>query len=114
MQTKPLLLLLSTVCLVFPVLGAIDNGSVQPNAPTVGPGQQQQFKLLGYTSDVTWSVQPVGMGTITQTGLYTAPSTGRVSTGLAFIYAQPFASDAYYTIVYLAPSSSAPAPAVPP
>lgn len=85
MRTKLLLLLLSILSLQFPLLAAANSAVVIPNGITLTPMQQQQFTLSGFSQSVTWSVLPTGMGTITSTGLYTAPET----TGVAFIYAQP-------------------------
>src|ERR1700733_11722701 len=49
--------------------------SVQPNVVTLAPSQQQQFSLSRFAPALAWSVQPAGMGTISSTGLYTAPSS---------------------------------------
>ncbi|HEX3044418.1 MAG TPA: Ig-like domain-containing protein [Bacillota bacterium] len=50
--------------------------TIQPAKVTLGPGVSYQFKatVSGSTSNnVTWSVSPEGGGSVTATGLYTAP-----------------------------------------
>jgi hypothetical protein len=65
----------------------------------MAPLQQQQFTLAGYSSNVTWRVEPAGSGTITSTGLYTAPANGAI----AFITAVPASTGStYIAVVYLA------------
>src|ERR1700722_15330926 len=88
-------ILISLLLLGLPAFAAL-NG-ISPNGVTLGPLQQQQFTLPGYTQLISWSVQPAGMGTITSQGLYTAPN----SSGGAFIYAQPQGSPLYVTAVHL-------------
>ena len=69
----------------------------------MAPHQQQQFTLPGYGESVMWSVQPSNMGSITATGLYTAPSTS----GVAFIYAEPMGGgSSFISIVYLSSTST--------
>jgi hypothetical protein len=48
----------------------IPDPTLNPNAVSLNPGAQQQFTSI---ANVTWSVVPPNLGTITQTGLYTAP-----------------------------------------
>ncbi|MGA8043472.1 MAG: DUF2341 domain-containing protein, partial [Terracidiphilus sp.] len=51
--------------------------SVSPTTGTLGAGQTQQFAatvLNTINTAVTWSIRPSGAGSITATGLYTAPS----------------------------------------
>jgi hypothetical protein len=60
---------------------------IQPNNVTLGPSQTEQFSV---TSDqaIQWSILPSGLGSISPTGLYTAPaSIGETST--VFVYAYP-------------------------
>ena len=102
MQRRPLILLLSTFFLGFPLVGAVISGVIQPNGITLAPNQQQQFTLPGYNQNVLWSVQPAGTGTITSTGLYTSPG----GNGVAFIYAQPtVGGPSFVSVVYLTPGS---------
>ena len=71
----------------------------------MAPHQQQQFTLPGYGEGVMWSVQPSNMGTITPTGLYTAPNVS----GVAFIYAEPMGGgSSFISIVYLSSAPAAP------
>jgi hypothetical protein len=100
MPRKHISFLLSVVSMGLPALAAVNDGSVRPNDITLAPGQQQQFSLSGYGTNVTWWVQPTGMGSITSSGLYTAPA----SIGVAYIYAQPVGNGlypSYFTVVYL-------------
>lgn len=90
---------LSIAYLTAPVVAQTTDIAIQPSNAKIFTGQKQQFTLPGY-SDITWSVKPVGTGTITQTGLYTAPATGTIS----FIYAQPSGGPTFYTMVLLLPS----------
>lgn len=48
---------------------------VVPPRATLAPGQALQFSVVPTTTSVTWSVQEAGGGTVTATGLYTAPAT---------------------------------------
>ena len=56
---------------------------VTPSLVTLGPGLGQQFSATAYDQDgqiipvvtFSWSVAPTGFGTISQTGLYTSPSS---------------------------------------
>ncbi len=82
MPRTHLIFVLSTLSLG--VTAAANGAGIQPYGITVSPLQQLQFTIAGYVESVTWSVQPAGMGTITSTGLYTAPA----SSGVAYIYAQ--------------------------
>jgi hypothetical protein len=57
---------------------------VMPAAATILPGQSQQFvaQVSGLSDKtVTWQVEGSGGGTITSTGLYTAPSVTGAYTG---------------------------------
>jgi hypothetical protein len=65
--------------LIFVILSVIFLGTetiaqaqVTPAVATLGPSQQQQFSVGG--QQATWSIVPAGLGTITPTGLYTAPA----------------------------------------
>ena len=52
--------------------------SVSPSDAAISTGQQQQFTAsVDNTTNtaVTWSLSPIGVGTIDSTGLYNAPST---------------------------------------
>jgi hypothetical protein len=87
-----------------------DSGVVQPNGVSLVPHQEQQFTVTGYSQNVTWSVQPLGMGTITSTGFYTAPA----STGVAYICAQPPAPVApYVSTIYVSDGQLIPTAPVP-
>ncbi len=99
MRSKLILLLL----LGLPVLAAV-SGLIQPVEITLTPFQQQQFTVPGYIEDVTWSVQPPSMGTITSNGLYTAPNV----TGTAFIFAQSGQGALFMSTVYLTQGQSGP------
>lgn len=96
---RPSTLLLSIACLTAPVLAQTVTSGIQPSYPRLSYGQTQQFTLPGY-NDVTWSVRPAGTGTISPTGLYTAPASGSI----AFIYAQPAGGAPFYTLVFLLPA----------
>ena len=48
--------------------------TVQPDRVSLTPGATQQFSIAGGES-VSWAVQPASRGTISNTGLYTAPAT---------------------------------------
>ncbi len=99
MQRKPLLLLLSTFSLIIPALA----DSLQPSTITLGPLQQKQFTLTGNDPNVSWGVTPAAVGTITSTGLYTAPAAG--SSRIVFVYAHPQASSQiYYSVIFLSPT----------
>src|ERR1700689_5420491 len=102
--------LIPLLLLGLPAFAAL-NGFIQPNNPTLGPLQQQQFTLPGYAQAITWSVQPPGMGTITSNGLYTPPNSG----GVAFVYAQPQGAPLYVTTVFLSqgPQGSGTGPTTP-
>jgi hypothetical protein len=54
------------------------NVSVSPPTASLGQSQTQQFTATvtgGSTTTVTWSLAPAGLGTISSSGLYTAPAT---------------------------------------
>jgi hypothetical protein len=99
MRSKLILLIL----LGLPVLAAV-SGFIQPVVVTLSPFQQQQFTVPGYFEDVTWSVQPPSMGTISSNGLFTATN----STGTAFIYAQSGDGALFMSTVYLGQAQSGP------
>ncbi|MGA2434601.1 MAG: DUF2341 domain-containing protein [Bryobacteraceae bacterium] len=51
--------------------------SITPPSITLGPSQAQEFSaaVLGaWNTGVTWTVSPANMGTISSTGIYTAPN----------------------------------------
>src|ERR1700678_637513 len=98
MPKKHLLLLLAILSIGLPFAAEGGNLGIQPSGIVLVPLQKQQFSISGYSENINWSVQPTAMGTITSTGLYTAPATS----GVAFIYAQP-AGTAYTfaSVVYL-------------
>jgi len=61
-----------------PPASSITSVAVSPNTASLAPGQTQQFSALvngtgSYSSAVTWSAS--APGSITSTGLYTAPAT---------------------------------------
>lgn len=52
--------------------------TIKPSRVTLGPGVSYQFKATvsgSTTTGVTWRVSPEGCGSVTATGLYTAPGT---------------------------------------
>ena len=63
----------ATITLMPPIVVTIS-----PTTATLSPGQTQQFSAsltnTGNTA-VTWSISPSGVGTISASGLYTAPAT---------------------------------------
>jgi len=80
---------LAAACFIVAIAGCgggDDNGSnvsisVSPSPKTLGPGMTQAFTatVTGTTNTaVTWSVQEAGGGTVTNTGVYTAPATAGV------------------------------------
>ncbi len=72
---------------------------ISPAGITLGLSQKQQFSVAGQTQ-LTWSVVPPNTGTITSTGLYTAPTS--YTTNYVYIYAR--AGSSYYdTLVHLSP-----------
>src|SRR3984957_12600105 len=104
MPNRQLILLLSILSSVFPLVAAVDYGVIQPNGAVLTPFQQQQFTLPGYGPNIVWSIQPAGMGSISETGLYTAPN----STGVAFVYAQPVGSTtSFASVIYLSQATLA-------
>jgi hypothetical protein len=102
MHRKTTFLLLSIIFLAFPILAGASSVGIQPSGITLSPKQQQLFKVNGSSSGVTWSVQPVGLGTISSTGLYTAPAS-RGTWSIALIYARTTAGSTFMTQVYLSP-----------
>lgn len=60
---------------------------VSPSSVSLGLGQTQQFTatITGGSSAVTWSVRPSTAGTVSASGLYTAPATA--SAGTVTVYA---------------------------
>lgn len=111
MANKRAFILLLAISLGLP---AFVVGQITPADITMGSFQQQRFQLLGY-SQVTWSILPAqGMGTIDQTGLYTAPDLSSYkSEGVLYIYAQPASGPQFSTIVFLNPSYTPPLPPPP-
>ena len=59
--------------------GLFDNitVSVSPSASLLYAGQRQQFTATTNSADtaVTWTISPAGVGTVSASGLYTAPDT---------------------------------------
>jgi hypothetical protein len=51
--------------------------SVAPSTSSLNAGQTQQLTATVNAANiaVTWSISPAGIGTISSTGLYTAPAT---------------------------------------
>ena len=49
--------------------------NIVPADTTLGALATQQFSVLGATGSVSWEVSPAGLGTISATGLYTAPAS---------------------------------------
>ena len=87
--------------------------SVTPPSTTLGPSQAQQFaaNVLGtWNTDVTWTVSPGNMGTVTAAGLYTTSGTipaNATVTITATSSADPTASaSATVTLVPVSSSSS--------
>jgi hypothetical protein len=97
MSYKPIALLLSTSI----ALCTASYAQITPTGITLGPSQQQQFSMQG--QQVTWILSPAGTGTITQTGLYTAPSFYSSSSTYVYVYAHA-GSDYYQTEVLLSPT----------
>src|ERR1700722_4708861 len=108
MARNHLVLVLSIISIGSPLVAAGTSGVIQPASTSLGPLQQQQFTLPGYGNNITWSVQPAGMGNITSTGFYTAFSTP----GVAYIYAKPAGSNSLFvSTVYQSLNGSTGAPA---
>ena len=82
MSSKRITLFLSTV-LLFGTATAYPQ--ITPSGITLGPSQQQQFSASGQ-QQWSWSIVPTGIGTITATGLYTAPAAYQSS--YVYIYAR--------------------------
>lgn len=66
-----------------PLISKVTGVSVSPTTVTLGPGETKQFTAAvtgtgTYSTAVTWSVSP-SVGTISATGLYTAPTTASAS-----------------------------------
>lgn len=101
MARKHLLVVVAILSVLVPLVASAQVG-ILPNNPVLSPGQQQQFGLVGYGSDVIWSIRPGSVGSISSTGVYTAPPSG----GSAVIYAQPTGGGAplYVTSVYTQPA----------
>ena len=106
MYIKHIIFSLFLLASTFFILGTpILAGSlmIQPSGIVIAPLQKQQFTIAGYAQNINWSVQPTSMGTITSTGLYTAPATS----GVAFIYAQPAGTVYTFTsVVYLSQAAA--------
>jgi hypothetical protein len=97
MSSKQTFLLLSTIVLV---MSSLAQAQITPAGITLGPSQQAQFSVPGY-SQIAWSLVPAAMGKITQAGLYTAPAA--YSSSYVYVYAQ--AGSVYYqTQVHLSPT----------
>jgi len=64
---------------------------ITPSGITLGPSQQQQFSVPGQ-QQWTWSVTPYTVGSITPTGLYTAPATYQSS----YVYVYARSGSMYY------------------
>src|ERR1039458_6776651 len=82
-----------------------------PAAATILPGQSQQFvaQVSGLSDKtVTWQVEGSGGGTITSTGLYTAPSATGVYTVIATSSAGANYSAAALVLVTAKPSPFSP------
>jgi len=79
MSNKNKLLMFSTFILGFPALATVNTGLIHPTGITLCPLQQQQFTLSSSTEIVTWPAHPIGMGTITTSGLYTAGASSRIA-----------------------------------
>jgi hypothetical protein len=92
MARNHLVLVFSILSIVSPLAAAGTSGVIQPASTSLGPLQQQQFTLAGYGNNITWSVQPAGMGNITSSGFYTAFATA----GVAYIYAKPSGSSSLF------------------
>lgn len=106
MLSERVLLLTTTAFLLFPALGF---AQIQPANVSVASGQQQQFILQGSNGAVTWSVNPpIGMGTISPSGLYTAPSVVTASVEIAFVYARTSAGSVYSAMVSVTPNMPSP------
>lgn len=97
------------------------NVSVSPENITLGPGQQQQFKAIVAGTPSTaalWSISP-NFGTVTQTGLYTAPASvaaAPIVTLIATSQADPTKAASTSITFYdptLNSSSSSPGPTYP-
>ena len=82
MSNKPVSLFLS---IGFLLVGATAQAQITPAMTTLGPSQQQQFSLQP-GEEATWQVVPEGSGTITSTGLYTAPPVYAAT--YAWVYAR--------------------------
>ena len=82
MSSKQLTLFLSTALLLGT---ATAYSQITPSGITLGPSQQQQFKVPGQ-QQWTWSIVPTTVGTISPTGLYTAPAIYQSS--YVYVYAR--------------------------
>jgi mono/diheme cytochrome c family protein len=103
MSYKPIFLFLSILLWTSTTAQA----QISPTAASLGPNQQQQFSMPGQL--VKWAVVPAQNGTISATGLYTAPSAVPAAT-YALVYAES-GTALYHVQVLLSPSV---APAAPP
>src|SRR5579862_3220745 len=95
MSYKTISLCLSTA--LFWTIAA--QAQISPTAITLGPGQHQQFSVPSQAP--IWTIVPAGTGTITTTGLYTAPSNYTFS--YVYVYAK-VGSLSYQTKVSLTPT----------
>jgi hypothetical protein len=82
--------------------------SLSPIQAVIGPGQQQQFTVSD-SETVTWSVFP-RLGTISSTGLYTAPATIASSIPVV-VTATNGSQDVATAVVTVVPSAIAVSPA---
>jgi hypothetical protein len=89
--------LLSIICIPFRSGAQEITGLIQPDGITLAPFQMQQFTAPIQGQNVTWWVKPLGTGTISQSGLYTAPATA----GVVYIHAMAEGGPNYVTTVYL-------------
>ena len=76
---------------------------VEPLNVTLAPSQQQQF--TSNLPNVTWSISPTGLGTISASGLYTAPATIS-QTQTVIVTAASATNPSATATVTLAPSAS--------
>ncbi len=72
-------------------------GQVLPGSISLSRYQQQQFTFSGIGGNVTWWVEPTWMGSVTSTGLYTAPGMG----GTAVVFAQAASGPVYAASIFV-------------
>src|SRR5579863_931109 len=63
--------------LLLTTLSAQGQVAIQPYGVTLGPSQAQQFMVQsnGVSMPAAWSINPTDVGSISASGLYTAPAT---------------------------------------